>query len=318
VDSRTHVPTELSAMHWTTTFHVNSRLVKQLRDGRVFLAGDAAHIHSPAGGQGMNTGMQDAVNLAWKLALVHRGVAPLLLDSYERERFPVERGVLRQTDFLIHLVGAHGGMAAVLRDHLAPMVSRLDIVQRTAGRLVSEIAIRYNGSQIVEDHLTRTGPAAGERAPDALARVVTDGRVSRVMQLCARAEHTLLALVDADAHEHAGSDARALCESLVAERIPELLRPCIVPVVVTDVVPEVDAAAIATLTDDPAIRTPRPLRDEYGTTRPVLYLIRPDGYVAFRSALDAGGEVALCRYLERLVQGGAATLPSHLAVPPAC
>src|SRR3569833_2318783 len=136
VDARSHVSAVLGIMRWTTTFHVNSRLVKQLRSGRVFLAGDAAHIHSPAGGQGMNTGIQDAVNLAWKIALVELGVSPGLLDSYESERFPVERGVLRQTDFLINLVGAHGGMAAVLRDHLAPVESKLDVVQRTAGRLV--------------------------------------------------------------------------------------------------------------------------------------------------------------------------------------
>jgi len=310
VDARTHVSSTLSNMRWTTTFHVNSRLVKQLRSGRVFLAGDAAHIHSPAGGQGMNTGIQDAVNLAWKFALVELGVSPGLLDSYESERFPVERGVLRQTDFLINLVGAHGGMAAVLRDHLAPVVSKLEVVQRNAGRLVSEIAIRYHASQIVEDHILRGGPPAGGRAPDALARVVSDGRITRVMTLCARREHTLLALVDANADD----DVAATCESLVAERVPEMLRPMIVPVVITDPAPD----ALPPSSGNPAIRTPRALRDEYGSTRPALYLIRPDGYVAFRSTLDSGGEAALCRYLERLILGGPPNPSARMAAPPAC
>jgi len=310
VEQRTGTIATLSNLRWTTTFHVNSRLVKQLRTGRVFLAGDAAHIHSPAGGQGMNTGIQDAVNLAWKIGLVRRGVVSSLLDSYERERYPVERGVLRQTDFLINLVGAHGGMAAVLRDHFAPVVSKLGVVQRNVGRLVSEIAIRYHGSEIVEDHLLHGGAGAGSRAPDALAKVVEDGRVARILDLCARPEHTLLALVARDAHQ----DAPALCASIVAERVPEILRSAIVPIVITDI----DGELPVPPHDDGAVRTPRTLRDEYGDTRPALYLIRPDGYVAFRATMDVGGEAALCRYLERLVLGGPPAPTPRMTAPPAC
>jgi 2-polyprenyl-6-methoxyphenol hydroxylase-like FAD-dependent oxidoreductase len=309
VEQRSGTRATLSTLRWTTTFHVNSRMVKQLRTGRVFLAGDAAHIHSPAGGQGMNTGIQDAVNLAWKIGLVRRGVASALLDSYERERFPVERGVLRQTDFLINLVGAHGGMAAVLRDHVAPVVSRLGVVQRNAGRLVSEIAIRYHGSEIVEDHLLHGGPGAGDRAPDALARVV-DGRVARILDLCARREHTLLVLLAADAHV----DAHALRASLLTERVPEILRPVIVPIAITDIEGELPVPPH----DDCAVRTPRTLRDEYGDTRPSMYLIRPDGYVAFRATMDVGGEAALCRYLERLVLAGPPAPAPRMTAPPAC
>jgi 2-polyprenyl-6-methoxyphenol hydroxylase-like FAD-dependent oxidoreductase len=84
---------------WLTEFTVSSRLAEAFRRGRVFLAGDAAHIHSPAGAQGMNTGIQDAVNLGWKLALVCHGEAvPALLRSHERERMPVARAVLAMTD----------------------------------------------------------------------------------------------------------------------------------------------------------------------------------------------------------------------------
>src|SRR4030095_357834 len=84
---------------WTTWFRIHRRCVNKYREGRIFLAGDAAHIHSPAGGQGMNTGIQDAYNLAWKLALVLKGQAPKsLLDSYEAERHPIAQMVLRGTD----------------------------------------------------------------------------------------------------------------------------------------------------------------------------------------------------------------------------
>ncbi len=87
-DIRLHEP------EWSSLWRANVRLVDRYRERRVFLAGDAAHIHSPAGGQGMNTGIQDAHNLGWKLAAVTKGAAPALLDGYEAERRPVAVGVL--------------------------------------------------------------------------------------------------------------------------------------------------------------------------------------------------------------------------------
>lgn len=305
VSERAGVECTLSAMRWSATFHVNSRLVDRLRVGRVFLAGDAAHIHSPAGGQGMNTGIQDAVNLAWKIALVLRGVSDELLDTYQQERYPVERGVLRQTDFLINMVGAHGGVGAVLRDRVAPVVSRLGLVRRNAGRIVSEIAIRYHDSPIIEDHLLPGGPSAGSRAPDAIARLLPAGHSVRVLELCARPEHTLLAMVKPGAAD----DAAEITTQLL-ERVPFALRDFVVPVVITDASPS-DARV------GHAVREPRSLRDEYGETRPALYLVRPDGYIAFRTTLDSGGEAALCRYFDRLVLGGPPAPTPRFCVPPA-
>lgn len=97
-DQRSHIPARLHQLTWSSFFRINSRMVKNLRAGRIFLAGDAAHIHSPAGGQGMNTGIQDAMNLGWKLALVMRGAAPeSLLDTYEQDRLPVMRSIVFRT-----------------------------------------------------------------------------------------------------------------------------------------------------------------------------------------------------------------------------
>ncbi|MCZ9342015.1 FAD-dependent monooxygenase, partial [Streptomyces sp. TRM76130] len=101
---------------WLSRFHSDERQAPAYRAGRVFLAGDAAHVHSPAGGQGMNTGLQDAANLSWKLAAVLRGHAPdALLDSYQAERHPVGRAVLRSSGGILRLATARRPWSPALR-----------------------------------------------------------------------------------------------------------------------------------------------------------------------------------------------------------
>src|SRR6185369_15860521 len=108
---------------WLSRFHSDERQVERYRTGRVFLAGDAAHIHSPAGGQGMNTGLQDAANLGWKMALVHAGYARTeLLDSYHAERHPVGKRLLRTTDRLFSIAASRSPIWLGLRNLLAPHV----------------------------------------------------------------------------------------------------------------------------------------------------------------------------------------------------
>ena len=152
---------------WTSGYRIHHRGVNRYRVGRVFVAGDAAHIHSPAGGQGMNTGLQDAANLAWKLTAALRGGAgDALLDSYDAERRPVGEAVLAQTDRLFSLAAGRSGWQAGLRDLLAPVLlggaSELGAFQRKAFRTVSEIGLRYGEGGGEGDR-----PGAGERAPDA-------------------------------------------------------------------------------------------------------------------------------------------------------
>src|SRR5437773_12524230 len=115
---RHEVGTELSfqACTWLSTYRIHHRRAARFRDRRCFLLGDAAHIHSPVGAQGMNTGLQDAYNLAWKLALVVSGRAgEALLDSYEAERLPVAKRLLSTTDRAFSLVVSDGRLA--LRVH---------------------------------------------------------------------------------------------------------------------------------------------------------------------------------------------------------
>lgn len=140
-----------TALHWSAYFHIHHRQTERLRVGRVFIAGDAAHIHSPFGGQGMNTGLQDAWNLAWKLAFALCGHGnESLLASYEQERRAVIRQVVDTTDFLTRAMGTPNKLAQTLRDAVIPMVSRLAPFQHAFVQRLSELGVAYDGSPIVE------------------------------------------------------------------------------------------------------------------------------------------------------------------------
>jgi len=151
-DIRLHEP------EWSSLWRANIRLAARYREGRVFLAGDAAHIHSPAGGQGMNTGIQDAHNLGWKLAAVAKGASPALLDSYEAERRPVAAGVLARSNA-----------------RLKQAMDQKTIPTRR-DESTTQIDINYRDSSLARDD--RDGKAvlqAGDRAPDATKLTTADG-----------------------------------------------------------------------------------------------------------------------------------------------
>ncbi|HMD22049.1 MAG TPA: FAD-dependent monooxygenase [Alloacidobacterium sp.] len=152
---------------WLSAFRINERKIAEYRSGRVFLAGDAAHVHSPAGGQGMNTGMQDACNLAWKLALVVRGVGvESLLESYSAERSPIAEQVLKVTGRVTDMATLTGGMAQSLRNHVASLLLGLSPVRKLAADITSEISIGYPNSPLNAGHgLGHDTPAPGDRAP---------------------------------------------------------------------------------------------------------------------------------------------------------
>ncbi|MGW4897075.1 FAD-dependent monooxygenase [Kitasatospora sp. NPDC004240] len=145
---------------WTSTFHSDERQAPNYRSGRVFLAGDAAHCHSPAGGQGMNTGLQDAANLSWKLAAAVQGRASdALLDTYQAERHPVGRAALRTSGALVRLALAKSVPARALRGTLTALADHLDPVADRGAHTVSGIDIRYAAPK--DSH-----PLVGRRVPD--------------------------------------------------------------------------------------------------------------------------------------------------------
>jgi len=153
---------------WLASFHINERKVADYRAGRVFLAGDASHVHSPAGGQGMNTGMQDACNLAWKLALVARGIctAEPLLGSYSAERSAVGDMVLKAAGWLTALAIMRGEIKQTIRNHAASLVFGLAPFRGRMADQMTEISIGYPASPLnAQGAHVSDGPAAGARAP---------------------------------------------------------------------------------------------------------------------------------------------------------
>jgi 2-polyprenyl-6-methoxyphenol hydroxylase-like FAD-dependent oxidoreductase len=153
---------------WLAYFQINERKVSDYRSGRVFLVGDAAHIHSPAGGQGMNTGIQDACNLAWKLALVGHGTcAPEpLLGSYSIERSAVGDEVLKNAGRLTEVAILRGELKQSIRNHLISLIFGLSPARRVAADTLSELSIGYPKSPLsVDVGHHHGGPAAGARAP---------------------------------------------------------------------------------------------------------------------------------------------------------
>jgi 2-polyprenyl-6-methoxyphenol hydroxylase-like FAD-dependent oxidoreductase len=169
-----HLKVEVEKVNWFSAYRVHHRVSEHFRRGRVFLAGDAAHIHSPVGGQGMNTGIGDAVNLAWKLHSVLTGRAQdNLLDSYEPERMRFARRLVATTDKVFTFVTAEGRIADLVRTRIAPLVMPRVVGFETAReylfRTVSQIMINYR------DSFLSTGTAGhvhgGDRLPWAPAAV---------------------------------------------------------------------------------------------------------------------------------------------------
>jgi 2-polyprenyl-6-methoxyphenol hydroxylase-like FAD-dependent oxidoreductase len=159
---------EIGEVHWFSTYHVHHRVASRFQKGRVFLLGDAGHIHSPVGGQGMNTGIGDAVNLGWKLAEVLHGRAPLeILDTYEAERVAFARRLVRTTDFAFRFISSRGPVARLVRTKLAPAaIGRLvksRVLRRLMFRTVSQTGIHYRHCDL---NRGRAGSlAGGDRLP---------------------------------------------------------------------------------------------------------------------------------------------------------
>jgi 2-polyprenyl-6-methoxyphenol hydroxylase-like FAD-dependent oxidoreductase len=197
---------KIAGLAWSSQVRLQRRVADGFRRGRLFLAGDAAHAYSPATGQGMNAGIQDAVNLGWKLAFAaDRPADRRLLDSYDRERRPVARQVLAMTNAAFWAEAAQGPLPSALRGRLAPLAAPL--VPVVAGRrhlvagavrLVSQLGVGYRHSPLSLEGTPRRrgGPRAGDRLPDQL--VSSAGRTIRLHELLARPGVHILLDRDAD------------------------------------------------------------------------------------------------------------------------
>ncbi|MEV4946489.1 FAD-dependent monooxygenase [Streptomyces sp. NPDC053755] len=260
-------PVTAYGLRWSSVFRISHRLVDRYGEGRVFVAGDAAHIHPPTGAQGMNTGIQDACNLAWKLALAVEGAAhPRLLASYDAERRPVGEEVVGRT-----VRHAAEGVQADPEDPATLLLRE------------AQLLVGYRGSPIVEG--TEPGvdgafPRAGDRAPDCGGLT---GRIaaypSRLYDVLRDRGHVLLLYGNAEGisglREHADRAQRSA---------PGWLEVC--ALVAGDGAP-VEEAGLPVYRD---ARGEFALR--YGVGSPTAFLVRPDGYLGARLPLPAGDRLA--------------------------
>jgi 2-polyprenyl-6-methoxyphenol hydroxylase-like FAD-dependent oxidoreductase len=313
-DRMSPVPAVLSHPRWLSRFRLQHRVAEHYRRGRIFLAGDAAHIHSPAGGQGMNTGLQDAANLAWKLALVLRGRAPDdLLDSYQAERRPVGQRLMQYTDRLFSVASSPSPVIAGVRNLLvSSLLPRLTASPSGRARLfrfASQLAIRYTESPIVAEDLSaasaefRRAPGRGARAPDGPVSLPHEGDSTLFARLTGLRHHLLL---------FAGPASSTLLayESFKRKLAPEHAGLFRAHVILGNSPVDFEPQGVDVCIDASGL-----LHRRYGVATSGLYLVRPDGYIAYRSAtVNVAG---LTSYLdtifgERQVPEVAASLPGSL------
>ncbi|MBI5272649.1 MAG: FAD-dependent monooxygenase [Chlamydiia bacterium] len=251
---------------WMSHFRINSRLIGSYRKGNVFLVGDAAHVHSPIGGQGMNTGLQDALNLAWKLALVHRKQAsPILLDTYTAERRRVARRLLLATETASRLMTLRNRFAILLRDWIIARLARFKGFRKALARAVSQTASRYSQSVIViESSSFSSGPRTGTRICDSLLTNTARNRepLHRLILFSGPypSDESVQELIQL-AHRIVSTAAYPI-ESLLVLLTPEIF----------------SSLPIRCLSDASGY-----FHNRYGAKQSALYLIRPDLIVTFRS-----------------------------------
>jgi len=249
---------DVRSVNWFSTYHVHHRVADHFRKGRIFLLGDAAHIHSPVGGQGMNTGIGDAVNLAWKLAAVLRGRAkPSLLDSYEPERIAFARRLVATTDRAFTAVTSSGALARLIRLRivpiLAPLLFSFRMVRRGLFRTVSQTALNYRESSL------NAGSAGSVHGGDRLPWVKMNSKRNWT--------DNFAPLTSLDWQIHVYGEATPAVRALCTERGLPL-----------------HVFAWQTAMKKASLR------------RNALYLVRPDGYIALADA--QGNAATLQSYLD--------------------
>lgn len=255
-----------------TRFHCATKIAKQYRSGPVFLAGDAAHLCSPAQGHGMNCGLQDAFNLAWKMALVYQGDAdPALLDSYEAERRPAAELVAQSGDEFENALTMTDPAKCAARDQAIramiadPTARQHEIVAET------ELNVVYSGSPILVGDGAGDSLIAGRCLPDQIEVRGPDGRECRLHELAHRAGHTLMMLSGVDAKASETREMHAALQKLVAGS--RVFEAAVSLGSSGDLLPEIGYL-------EPAAA------ELLGVKGTMLLAVRPDGYIGLRADRD--------------------------------
>jgi len=239
---------KLSNPIWITPFKIHHRIIPSLRKGNIFLLGDAAHIHSPLGGQGMNIGMQETGNLAWKLKLVlDRSVSENLLDTFNEERYPIIKTIIRTTDISTKIFFSKNVLLEKLKKIAFSIIDSSKMLKKKINKMLSGVIINYTSSSIVsENWKTKGGISAGERAlPTSLPLKKSH---FQLFDLLKSEKHTLLIFTP---------------NSNTIKKFTKHF------------------SKLSTIYNITKIS--KELTKKYGILKEGIYIIRPDGYVGFRS-----------------------------------
>jgi len=280
----------LSRPVWLARYRTSHRYANKFSAGRAFVAGDSGHVHVPIGGQGMNTGIQDAFNLGWKLAGVIKGdYQSSLLETYNLERHPVAVSLIKGTDFAYTGILHPSEIKQRAVRLLGPFIIRTETAQNFMRNTLEELTISYPHTPLTEDHGGSQGPKPGERCLDTIVVRHATKTTVRLSELTRDSEWTLLLFTGPNAGRHFTELAELNAQ--VSRRCPGMVSVFIIfaaqsfdlaagpgEVVLMDALHEAHA--------------------KFGVTAPGLYLIRPDNYVGFRGPLDKSAK--LLAYLENI------------------
>jgi 2-polyprenyl-6-methoxyphenol hydroxylase-like FAD-dependent oxidoreductase len=268
-DMRSEIPAQFRDLQWSSWFRINSRMTEQLQDGQAFLGGDSAHIHSPAGAQGMNTGIQDMIDLGWKLALVLQGkAANQLLDTYGEDRLPVIHNVLEKTEGLTRVIGSENPTFRAAFNHIAPLLAGTEFVQNNSTTRLSQIGLDYRKSSLSETHEHHGSLRAGDRLPDLDVTVLNKPHSAEQnptpAKLFSLLDPSMLTLLYVNITDPASLHAQ----------VQKQLEPWH---------PLINGYQIALPTDS---EQQKRFTDNFGSA-PILVLVRPDSYIGFTAGADS-------------------------------
>lgn len=265
---------KIEKVFWKSGFHIQERMVTNYKHNNVFFAGDAAHVHSPAGGQGMNTGIQDVYNLAWKLAAVINGECkPSLLESYNAERYPIAKNILINTTMMTRIVTIHNKFITSLRNFFLKFFTK---EKRMLGHFLeslTQLAINYEDSLLTKEYTpNHPAPKAGDRFFDCY---IDKQNSDRLMNHVRGIKPTLLFFsgILKDQKTDVLNDLLSELHKKYGEKFNYIL------VTASDY--KSPNAAVKTIYDEQQL-----VHRKYQVTLPFLYMLRPDKYFGFKGKLS--------------------------------